>query len=78
MDHLRKFQLIGRSQHGFTRNRSCLTNLLDYLEFVSSYINRGIPVDVIYLDFQSAFDEVPHKRLLANVESMKISGMVFG
>jgi len=76
VDHLRRFQLIERSQHGFTKNRSCLTNLLEYLEFVSSYIDRGIPVDVVYLDFQKAFDKVPHRRLLARVESMGISGMV--
>ena len=59
VDHLRKFQLIERSQHGFIRNRSCLTNLLEYLEFVSSHIDIGIPVDVLCLDFPKAFDKVP-------------------
>ena len=28
------------------------------------WIDEGSPVDIIYLDFQKAFDEVPHQRLL--------------
>ena len=28
LNHLNKFSLIRDSQHGFTKNRSCLTNLL--------------------------------------------------
>ena len=44
--------------------RSCLTNLLEFLEFVTAAVDRGELVDVIYLDFQKAFDKVPHVRLL--------------
>jgi len=49
--------------------------LLEYLEFVSSYINRGIPVDVVNLDFQNVFNKMSHRRLLANVEQMGINGV---
>ena len=31
VSHLDRYNLIARSQHGFTRGRSCLTNLLDFL-----------------------------------------------
>ena len=32
--HLKEFNLINSSQHGFVKNRSCLTNFLEFLEFV--------------------------------------------
>ena len=65
MEHVRKYNLIRESQHGFLKKRSCLTNLLEFLEFVTNYIDQGYPIDVIYLDFQKAFDKVPHKRLVS-------------
>ena len=58
--------LINESQHGFMKGRSCLTNLLEYLETVTKLLDEGVPVDIIYLDFAKAFDKVPHARLLKN------------
>ena len=62
--HLNTFNLINTTQHGFRKGRSCLTNLLEYLETVTKFLDDGCPVDVIYLDFAKAFDKVPHARLL--------------
>ena len=59
------------------KNRSCLTNLLKFLEFVTNYIDQGYPIDVIYLDFQKAFDKVPHKRLMMKIDALGITGEVF-
>ena len=59
--HLKEFNLINSSQHGFVNNRLCLTNSLEYLEYVCNYIDKGLPVDVIYLHFMKAFDKVPQK-----------------
>eukprot|EP00061_Rhincodon_typus_P008837 g31811.t1 len=36
------------------------------LKEVTSKLDKGEPVDVIYLDFQKAFDKVPDRRLLNN------------
>ena len=66
VEHLQVFNLINDSQHGFMKGRSCLTNLLEYLETVTKLLDEGVPVDVIYLDFAKAFDKVPHARLLKN------------
>jgi len=55
---------IGLSQHGFVKGTSCLTNLLEFFEEVTRKLDKGEPVDVIYLDFKEAFDKVPHRRLL--------------
>ena len=42
---------------GFRTRRSCLTNLLEFLDLVSDYVDEGIPVDAVYLDFQKAFEK---------------------
>jgi hypothetical protein len=77
VDYLHRNNLIRDTQHRFVKKRSCLTNLLEFLEFVSSYIDRGFPVDVIYLDFQKAFDKVPCRRLMLKINSLGISGSIF-
>ena len=63
MDLLVKHKLLNPSQHGFLKARSCLTNLLCFFEEITKWVDEGSPVDVIYLDFQKAFDKVPHQRL---------------
>ena len=51
VDFLVKNKLINPSQHGFLKARSCLTNMLCFLEDVTKWLNEGSPVDIIYLDF---------------------------
>ena len=65
MDH----QLIKVTQHGFIPGKSCFTNLLTFLARVTSYIDSGFPVDVIYLDFSKVFDKMLHERLLMEVKT---------
>jgi len=62
--------------HGFLSNKSCLTNLLQFLEYVTDAVDHGKPVDVIYFDFQKAFDKVPHQRILAKLKAHGISGRI--
>ena len=62
-NHLNKYKLIKGSQHGFTKGSSCLTNLLEFYEAVSDWVDEGKAVDIEYLDFKKAFDKVPHRRL---------------
>ena len=69
MDFLIKHKLINPSQHGFVKARSCLTNLLCFFEEITKWVDEGSPVDVIYLDFQKAFDKVPHKILILKLKS---------
>ena len=53
---------------------SCTTQLLHVMDIVTSSLDCGQPVDVIYLDLQKAFDSVLHNRLLRKLESYGISG----
>ncbi|WP_423781850.1 reverse transcriptase domain-containing protein, partial [Escherichia coli] len=56
--------IISDNQHGFRNMRYCLTNLLDFFHNIYMNWDKQIPSDVIYIDFQKAFDKVPHERLL--------------
>ena len=51
VDFLFKNNLINPSQHGFLKARSCLTNMLYFLEDVTKWVDEESPVDIIYLDF---------------------------
>jgi len=76
IDHLERYTLIRDSQLGFVKRKSCLTNLLIFMQKVTNYLDSSYPVDVIglYLDFQKAFDKVPHKRLLMKLQAHRIDG----
>ena len=74
VEYLEKNAIIKDSQHGFRNKRSCLTNLLDFFNDVFKMYDNSKAVDVIYLDFQKAFDKVPHKRLISKVKAHGITG----
>ena len=69
MDILIKHKLTNPSQNGFLKAKSCLTNVLCFLEEITKWVDDGSPVDVIYLDFQKAFDKVPRQRLIRKIKS---------
>ena len=74
VDHLSTAKLINGTQHGFMKNKSCATNLLEFLERITSEHDRGNATDIIYLDFSKAFDKVPKKRLIIALKAHGING----
>ena len=74
LEHLVTEKLLSTKQFGFIPGRSTVTQLLQYLDKCCDTIAKGGVVDTIYLDFQKAFDTVPHRRLLGKLESYGISG----
>ena len=52
------------NQHGFLPQKSCTTQMVDYVDSLSHSINDNIRSDVIYFDFAKAFDSVSHDVLL--------------
>ena len=72
MNHVRT--AITDKQHGFLSGRSCLSNLLEAIDVIFDMIASGETVDIFYLDFQKAFDTVPHFRLFVKLSSFGIHG----
>ena len=54
-------KIIKATQHGFRKGRSCLTNLLKFLDAATAGFDSGKQLYVAYLDFSKAFDKVPHR-----------------
>jgi hypothetical protein len=75
-EHLEKFSLISASQHGFSKGKSCLTNILVFLEDLTRLVDERQCVDIAYLDFAKAFDKVPHGRLVDKLKALGIDGDV--
>ena len=75
-DFLFRHKLLNLYQHGLIKARSCLTNMLCFLEEITKWIDEGSPVDIIYLDFQKAFDKVPHPRVLIKLKAHDIGDSI--
>ena len=53
-----------------------MTQLLETLEEWTDLLDKNFSIDVIYLDFQKAFNTIPHQRLLSKVHAYRIRGQV--
>ena len=49
---------------------------LMFLEEITKWVDDGSPVDVVYSDFQKAFDKVQHQRLLLKLKAHGIGSDV--
>ncbi len=69
-------RLINPAQHGFIRNRSCVTQLLAVLHSIGQNLDNNTQTDVLYLDLAKAFDSVDHTILLEKLRGYGVTGPV--
>ena len=74
--HVESNGLMSESQHGFRSGRSVQTNMIDFLNKTTKWLDEGRSFDVVYMDFAKAFDKVCHRRLLVKLEEFGILGEV--
>ena len=61
MSHMEENNFFTVHHHGFRKGRSCVAQLIEVVEKWTEELDNN---NSIYLDFQKAFDTVPHKRLI--------------
>ena len=61
--------LIKDNQHGFSVEKSCLTQLLPLIDKFSVAMNNKSRIDTIYFDFAKAFDSVNHDLVLSKLKN---------
>ena len=69
VDHMEKNNILSDAQHGFRRNRSCLSQLLQHYNDIIASLEEGKIHYVVYLDFSKAFDTVD--RFILSQHMMK-------
>ena len=74
--HMSDNKLYSESQHGFRKQRSCVTQLIEVYDKLTEILDESKDIDVIYLDFKKAFDSIPHERLLLKMEGYGITGNI--
>ena len=74
MSYLEKNSLIAKTQHGFRSGHSPQTNLIEFLNRTTQWMDKGRSFDIVYFDFAKAFDKVCHERLMMKLDQMGVSG----
>ncbi|CAM5142040.1 unnamed protein product [Natator depressus] len=68
LKHLGERKVIRKSQHGFTKGKSCLTNLIAFYDEITGSVDEGKALDVLFLDFSKVFDTVSHSIIASNLK----------
>src|ERR1043165_3100952 len=76
-DHVMSFFLVNKlfstRQFGFIKGRSTTLQLINIMNDWTRCLESGGQIDVIYTDFEKAFDKVPHRRLLSKLASYGVN-----
>ena len=76
MRHYTRHKFINPLQHGFQKGLSCKTQLATTVDQLQKRLDDKQQVDLIILDFQKAFDKVPHRHLLHKLHESGIHGQL--
>ena len=77
MEHLLQYQTIHNYQHGFWQGYSAESQFITVTEDILDAMDHKLQTDVILLEFQKAFDTVPHQRFLSKLSSYGIQNQTY-
>ena len=73
LKHFIDNNLFNNNQYGFLKGRSTMLQLLRILDEWTECLESGGQMNVIYTDFEKAFDKVSHKLLLDKLHDYKVN-----
>ena len=78
MQFLDENNILGTNQFGFRPGRNCELMLSKVHHLISSSLDSSSCnlVDAVFLDFSSAFDRVPHNKLISKLHKLGIRGNI--
>ena len=76
MNHGEENDILYPLQHDFRRSRSCKTQLIEFIDDLSSNLQGNKQTDVLVMDFTKAFDKVCHSLLVHKLHHYGIRGKV--
>jgi len=76
MDYFLSNKLFNKYQYGFIKGRSVVLQLLNIIDDWLVNLENGNQIDIIYTEFEKAFDKVLHKRLLSKLMSYRVDRLI--
>lgn len=73
--HINEFivDIVDKSQHGFLKGRSTITNLMEFTSQALVNMEKGVQTDAIYIDIAKAFDTVNIHLLIHKLNIMGLN-----
>lgn len=71
----KKKEVTCNSQNGFTRGKSCLTNLVTFYDGATAMVDRGRASDIVYLDLMQS---ISHFHITSLSPDWRDRGLVVG
>ena len=78
MQHLTRHNILYPLQHGFREERSCESQLIEFVHDIALNMQKGHQNYVVVMYFAKAFVKVAHNRLLYKLSSYGVKGNTLG
>lgn len=75
LSFLSKYKLMSDKQHGFTKGKSTISALVEFINEIYKNLDQGNDVLATYIDLSKAFDCVNHIILLSKLEKLGVRGI---